>query len=84
MGAACDRDAHENRALTLTRVDVGRPHWLGPVLYITFMEKTVIISRIDLWRNVFLFLLNTRAAPWFREGWGRRVMGDGVHDHILA
>lgn len=77
-------DAHVNRALTLTWVEMGRPHWLGPILYITFMEKMVIISCINLWRKVFLFLLNNRAAPWFREGWGRSIMGDGIHDNILA
>lgn len=48
MGAAVTEDAHVNGALTSTWVEMGRPHWLGPILYITFMEKMVIISCINL------------------------------------
>ena len=33
--------------------------------------------------KVLLFTLNNRAGPCFGEGWGKSIMGDGVHDNIL-
>lgn len=64
-----------------------RPHWLGSILYITFMKKKsnyFMHQPLALTKFFFLsFILNNRAGPCFGEGWGKSIMGDGIHDNIL-